>query len=148
MFGQMVRGFLEDGAMDSILSAELATLLARALVLLHSAVVGVTVAGGIAVVLGRFSRVHRRDYFAIAFFACSMGQLLSLVLTGGCIFTQWERQLLSVAGQPWSFDGTFLQRFFPWLPDRFATTGVPCLAFGALGGAIVQVVFAVRRGAE
>ena len=51
MFGQMVRGFLEDGAMDSILSAELATLLARALVLLHSAVVGVTVAGGIAVVL-------------------------------------------------------------------------------------------------
>ena len=66
---------------------------ANLLLLLHAVAVGITVGGFVAMLTGRFARFHRRDYFAWAFIICCGGQILSLVLTGGCVFTQWERVL-------------------------------------------------------
>jgi len=119
--------------------------IARGLALLHAVVVAVTVAGGVAIFTGRFRQFRRGDLFAWAFLACSLGQLVSLALTGGCILTTWQRQLLLHAGDVKPFAGTFLQRYLPWLPNWFAVHGVPVLTLGALVGASIQAVAAVRR---
>ena len=129
----------------NLISSESALWWARGLALLHASVVAVTVAGAIAIFTGRFRRFRPRDYFAWTFFACCVGQLVSLVLTGECIFTSWGRELLAMAGQRHSYTGTFLQRLLPWLPDRFASQGVPLLTLGALVGALIQASLALRR---
>lgn len=99
---------------------------ARSLALLHALIVGVTVAGGIAIFTGRFRQFRRDDFFAWAFIACCLGQLISLILTGGCILTIWQRQLLLQAGVRDPFSGTFLQSYIPWLPNWFAVGGCRC----------------------
>lgn len=121
---------------------------ARVLAVLHAFVVAITVAGGVAVFTGRFRQFRATDGFAWAFLACALGQLVSLVLTGGCILTTWQRELLLRAGAPDPFPGTFLQRYLPWLPDWVAVRGVPLLTLGALVGATVQVVHSARRGRD
>lgn len=117
----------------------------RGLALLHALIVAITVAGGLAIFTGRFRQARLDDLFAWAFFACCVGQLISLVLTGGCILTRWQRELLLRAGETEAFSGTFLQRYMPWLPNWFAVSGVPLLSLAALVGATVQVVAAIRR---
>jgi hypothetical protein len=129
----------------SLIPSESAIWWARGLALLHAGVVAVTVAGGVALFTGRFRAFHLGDYFAWTFFACCVGQLISLVLTGGCIFTSWEREMLAIAGQRHSYTGTFLQRLFPWLPDEFVSQGVPLLTLGALMGAVIQASLALKR---
>lgn len=118
--------------------------IARGLALLHALIVAITVAGGVAIFTGRFRQFRRDDIFAWAFFACCLGQMISLVLTGGCILTTWQRELLLRAGVAVPFSGTFLQRYLPWLPNWFAVGGVPLLTLGALLGASVQVVASIR----
>lgn len=119
--------------------------LARGLALFHALVVAITVAGGIAIFTGRFRRFRVGDFFAWAFFACCLGQLISLALTGSCILTIWQRELLLHTGEAKPFSGTFLQRYLPWLPNWFAVNGVPLLTLGALVGASIQVVASIRR---
>jgi hypothetical protein len=118
---------------------------ARGLALLHAVVVAITVAGGVAIFTGRFREARLDDLFAWAFVACCVGQLISLVLTGGCILTAWQRELLLRGGEADPFSGTFLQRYLPWLPSWFAVSGVPLLTLGALVGAGVQVVGSIRQ---
>ncbi len=130
--------------MTSLACCDDALFLARALAILHALVVGVIVAGTVAVVFGRFRHFRRDDLFAWAFFACCLGQLLSLALTGGCIFTNWQKELLLQSGETEPFSGTFLQRYLPFLPDWFAHRGVPLLTLAALIGAGVQVAAALR----
>ena len=96
----------------SLIPAGSAIWWARGLALVHACVVAVTVAGGVAIFTGRFRRFHLGDYFAWAFVVCCAGQLISLALTGECVFTSWERELLAIAGQRHSYTGTFLQRLF------------------------------------
>jgi hypothetical protein len=119
--------------------------LARGIALLHSLVVAITVAGGIAIFTGRFRKFRRDDLFAWASFACCLGQVISLGLTGGCILTTWQRELLLRAGEVHTFSGTFLQRYLPWLPNWFAVRGVPLLTLSAFVGAGVQVAATIRR---
>lgn len=123
---------------------------ARALASVHALIVATTVAGGVAIFTGRFRHFRPGDLFAWAFIACSLGQLISLVLTGGCILTTWQRELLLRAGEADPFPGTFLQRYLPWLPNWLAVRGVPLLTLGALAGASVQMASSLakrRRGA-
>ena len=119
--------------------------LARVLALLHALIVGITVAGGIAIFTGRFRQFRREDLFAWTFIACCLGQLISLALTGGCVLTDWQRQLLLHAGEGKPFAGTFLQSYLPWLPSWFAVRGVPLLTLAAMIGATIQIVASVRR---
>jgi hypothetical protein len=65
--------------------------LANGILILHSIVVGITVAGGVAIFTGRFARFHKKDYFALAFIACCLGQILSLLFTGG-VYSQSGRR--------------------------------------------------------
>ncbi|NBV47348.1 MAG: DUF2784 family protein [Planctomycetia bacterium] len=118
---------------------------ARGLALIHTLIVGITVAGGVAIFTGRFRQFRRDDFFAWAFLACCLGQLISLVLTGGCVLTDWQRQLELQWGEGGRMPATFLQRFLPWLPDWFALRGVPLLTLAALSGATIQIVGAVKR---
>ena len=118
---------------------------ARCLALIHAIIVAITVAGGVAIFTGRFRHFRLDDFFAWAFIACCVGQLISIVLTGGCIVTAWQRELLLRAGEADAFSGTFLQRYLPWLPNWFAVTGVPLLTLGALTGAGVQIMGSIRK---
>jgi hypothetical protein len=118
---------------------------ARVLAFVHTLIVAITVAGGVAIFTGRFRHFRLDDFFAWAFIACCVGQLISLVLTGGCILTTWQRELLLRAGEADVFSGTFLQRYLPWLPNWFAVRGVPLLTLGALAGAGVQIVGSIRK---
>ena len=118
---------------------------ARGLALLHALIVGITVAGGIAIFTGRFRHFRRDDVFAWAFIACCLGQLISLALTGGCVLTDWQRQLALHEGGGERLSGTFLQSCLPWLPAWCAVRGVPLLTLAALTGATMQIVGSVRR---
>jgi hypothetical protein len=120
--------------------------LADAVLVVHGLVVGVTVAGGVAIFTGRFAKFHARDVFAWSFLACCAGQLASLLLTGGCILTQWERQLRHQADPSARFSQTFLQHYLPFLPNWFTAT-VPLLTLAAAVGAALQAYSAWRRRA-
>ena len=112
--------------------------------MLHATVVGITVAGGIAIFTGRFAKFHKKDFFAWAFIVCSFGQIFSLLFTEGCIFTEWERSIRRKSDPTASYSDTFLQEYLPFLPEGFIQA-VPFLTLGALIGAIIQIYFARKR---
>lgn len=118
--------------------------LADGLLILHAVVVGITVAGGVALFTGRFAKFHKKDFFAWTFIACSFGQIISLVFTGGCIFTAWEKELRLQADPTALYSKTFLQEYLPFLPEDFVQA-VPFLTLGALIGTIIQIRFAIKR---
>lgn len=118
--------------------------LANGLLLLHAIVVGITVAGGIALFTGRFAKFNKYDVFAWAFIACSFGQIISLIFTGGCIFTKWEKELRLQVDPSATFAKSFLEEYLPFLPTWFITY-VPVITLGALIGALVQIYFAIKR---
>jgi hypothetical protein len=121
--------------------------LANGILILHTIVVGITVAGGIAIFTGRFAKFHKKDFFAWAFIACSFGQILSLLFTGGCLFTEWGKNIRLKADPTSSYSKTFLQEYLPFLPDRLIHA-VPFLTVGALFGAIIQIYFAIQKKKE
>ena len=51
-------------------------LIANGILIIHAIVVGITVAGGVAIFTGRFAKFHKKDFFAWAFIACSFGQII------------------------------------------------------------------------
>lgn len=118
--------------------------LANGILVLHAVVVGITVAGGVALFTGRFSKFHKRDIFAWAFIVCSFGQIISLIFTGGCVFTTWERNIRLRADPTSSYSTTFLQEYLPFLPSGFIQA-VPFLTLGALVGAVIQIRTAMKR---
>jgi len=117
---------------------------ANAILVLHTIIVGITVAGGIALFTGRFARFHKKDFFAWAFILCSFGQIFSLIFTGGCILTEFEKQIRAHAEPTNAFSKTFLEEYMPFLPEGFIQA-VPFLTLGALIGAIIQIYFAIGR---
>jgi hypothetical protein len=106
-------------------------LIADGILILHAIVVGITVAGCVALFTGRFAKFHKKDFFAWAFIVCSFGQIISLVFTGGCILTTWEKELRLQADPTASHSETFLQEYLAFLPDGFVHN-VPFLTLGAL----------------
>lgn len=117
---------------------------ANGILILHAIVVGITVAGGIALFTGRFAKFHKRDFFAWAFIVCSFGQIISLVFTGGCVFTEWEKNIRLRVDPTSSYSTTFLQEYMPFLPEGFINA-IPFLTLGALAGAIIQIRYAIKR---
>ena len=118
--------------------------LANGLLILHAIVVGITVAGAIALFTGRFAKFHKKDFFAWTFIVCAFGQIISLILTGGCVFTEWEKKIRLQADPTASYSKTFLQEYLPFLPEGFIHA-VPFLTLGALIGALIQIRFAIKR---
>ena len=118
--------------------------LANGILLIHTIVVGITVAGGIAIFTGRFAKFHKKDFFAWAFIICSFGQIFSLLFTGGCVFTKWEKKLRLQSDPSAKYAKTFLEEYLPFLPTWFINY-VSIITLGALIGAIVQIYFAIKR---
>lgn len=118
--------------------------LANGILLLHATVVGISVAGGIALFTGRFAKFYKKDFFAWAFLICAFGQILSLLFTGTCVLTKWERNIRLKADPSSTYSKTFLQEYLPFLPEGFIQS-VPFLTLGALIGAIIQIRLAVQR---
>ena len=118
--------------------------LANGILMLHAIVVGITVAGGIALFTGRFAKFHKKDIFAWAFIVCAFGQIISLLLTGGCIFTELEKKFRLQADPTSSYSKSFLQEYLPFLPDGFIKA-IPLLTIGALIGAIIQISYAIKH---
>ncbi len=118
--------------------------LANGLLILHVIVVGITVAGAVALFTGRFAKFHKKDFFAWAFIVCSFGQIFSLILTGGCVFSEWEKNIRLQADPTASYSKTFLQEYLPFLPEGFIHA-TPFLTLGALIGALIQIRFAIKR---
>ncbi len=119
-------------------------ILANMLLLVHMLVVGITVAGGVALFTGRFAKFHKADIFAWAFITCSFGQLISLLFTGGCVFTKWERALRQRANPSADFAKTVLEEYLPFLPEGFIDA-VPFLTIAALIGAFLQIRSGTKR---
>lgn len=115
-----------------------------AILLFHSIVSGITIAGCIALLAGRFTKFHKYDYFAWAFFICTIGQLISLVFTGGCILTDWEKNLRYKIDPRSVYSKTFLQEYLPFLPDGFIDS-IPFITVGGLVGAIIQIRIALKN---
>ncbi len=118
--------------------------LANGILILHAIVVGITVAGGVALFTGRFKKFHKTDIFSLSFIACCFGQIISLVLTGGCVFTTWEKAIRLQADPNSSYSNTFLEEYLPFLPQGFIKA-IPILTVGAVVGAFVQIYFAYKR---
>lgn len=121
--------------------------LANVIVLLHALVVGVTVAGTVAIFTGRFRRFRPGDLFQWAFLGCCVGQILSLGFTGGCFLTQWERDLRNAAVPGTAYAGTFLGHYLSFLPD-WVTRWLQPLFLGAAAGGLLQGLAEWRRRAR
>jgi Protein of Unknown function (DUF2784) len=113
--------------------------LAKLVSVAHAGIVGITVYGLVAVLLGRFSSGSLEHPFAWIFLAVCMSQLVSYAVFRECILTRWEKTLLEQAGSPRTYTGTFLQRFIPELPDNVAHTGVPLIVLAILFGLLLQL---------
>lgn len=114
------------------------------ILLVHSVVVGVTIAGCIALLTGRFTKFHKRDYFAWLFMIFTVGQIISLIFTGGCFLTDLENNIRLQVDPNSTYSKTFLQEYMPFLPDGFIDA-IPFITIGGLIGAIIQIRFALRR---
>ncbi|WP_027002325.1 hypothetical protein [Hugenholtzia roseola] len=114
------------------------------ILLVHSVVVGVTIAGCIALLTGRFTKFHKKDYFAWLFMIFTIGQMISLFFTGGCFLTDIEKKIRLEIDPTSTYSKTFLQEYLPFLPDGFIDS-IPFITLGGLIGAIIQIWFAIRR---
>ncbi len=113
------------------------------IVLIHSVVVGVTVAGFIAVLTGRFTKFHKKDYFAWLFLIFTVGQIISLIFTGGCFLTDIEKNIRLKVDPNSTYSKTFLQEYLSFLPYGFIDA-IPFITIGALIGAIIQIRLALK----
>lgn len=89
---------------------------ANAVALIHAALIALVVGGAlVALTPGVVSRFPR---WLIALYLVSMGgTLLSDLILGECILTQWERTLREHSSSGSAYPETFLQHYFGFLPS-------------------------------
>src|SRR6476469_3351615 len=96
----------------------MAEFLANAIALIHAALIALVVGGALVAltpqVASRFPR-----WLIAAYLASVGGTLLSDLILGECILTQWERTLRDAAVPGSAYSGTFLQHYFGFLPSAW-----------------------------
>jgi hypothetical protein len=93
----------------------MAELLANAVALVHAALIALVVGGALVALTPRV--VLRFPRWLIAAYLISVGgTLLSDLILGECIMTQWERSLRNHASPGGAYGETFLQHYFGFLP--------------------------------
>lgn len=85
-----------------------------------------------------------RDLFQWVYLACCVGQLLSLVFTGGCFLTVWEKELRNSIAPGTAYAGSFLDHYLPFLPN-WVTRSLQPLSLGAVAGRLLQGLIEWRR---
>ena len=91
-----------------------------------------------------FGLLRRRPVMSSALFCLLLSLILSELLTGGCLLTTWEVQLLNRAEPGSAYEGSFLTHYFPFVPPAvFFQGGPPFVVAGAI--AIPFWMFFERR---
>jgi hypothetical protein len=91
-------------------------ILANAIALVHAVLIALVVGGAlVALTPGVVSRFPR--WLIAAYLISVGGTLLSDLLLGECVLTQWERTLRDAAVPGSAYGGTFLQHYFGFLPS-------------------------------
>jgi hypothetical protein len=117
---------------------------ANGIVVIHLMIVGIIVYGGIGIFTGRYAKHDRRDYFAWAFVLCALGQLASHIVTGGCIFTAWEKSMRLSVNPKYDYSATFIQEYLPFIPEGLIQS-IPYITLIALVVAVIQMRNATKR---
>ncbi|MFN5867443.1 MAG: hypothetical protein ACK45R_10660 [Candidatus Kapaibacterium sp.] len=120
------------------------TLVIGAVFLVHVAVIAIVLYGWVGVWTKRFLRFHRKDTFVYVFFTCGFGQVISEAITGRCVLTDLEKSLRYNLAPTTAFNTSFLQHYFPFLPQPFIDA-VGLITLACMIVALVQVGIAVRR---
>jgi len=93
----------------------MAVLVANAIALLHALLIALVVGGALVALTPRL--VLRFPRWLIAAYLISVGgTLLSDLILGDCLLTQWERTLRDQAAPGSAYGETFLQHYFGFLP--------------------------------
>jgi hypothetical protein len=94
----------------------MAELLANAIALIHAALIALVVGGALVALTPRVALRFPR-WLIVAYLLSVVGTLLSDLILGECIMTQWERTLRNQAAPGSAYSGTFLQHYFAFLPS-------------------------------
>jgi hypothetical protein len=94
----------------------MAELFANAMALVHAALIALVVGGALVALTPRV--VSRFPRWLIAAYLISVGgTLLSDLILGDCILTQWEKTLRDQSAPGSAYGETFLQHYFGFLPS-------------------------------
>jgi hypothetical protein len=93
----------------------MAELLANAIALIHALLIALVVGGALVALTPRV--VLRFPRWLISAYLVSVcGTLLSDLILGDCLLTQWEKTLRDQASPGSAYGETFLQHYFSFLP--------------------------------
>ncbi|HSS50694.1 MAG TPA: DUF2784 family protein [Thermoanaerobaculia bacterium] len=94
----------------------MAELLANVIALIHAALIALVVGGALVALTPRVAARFPR-WLIGAYLISVGGTLLSDLILGECILTQWERTLRDQAAPGSAYGETFLQHYFGFLPS-------------------------------
>lgn len=119
-------------------------LLADAIALIHALLIALVVGGALVALTPRVA--SRFPRWLIAAYLISVGgTLLSDLILGDCILTQWERTLRDHAAPGSAYDGTFLQHYFGFFPSGLTQPSHFPSYLGVILGVTAWAVLQVRR---
>jgi hypothetical protein len=116
---------------------------AAAIATVHCGLVVLVVSGSVAAIFGL---LRRRPGMSIALSLLLSSLILSDVLTGGCLLTTWEVNLLNQASPGSAYQGSFLDHYFGFVPPWFhAKVGPPIVVCGFLAAPFWLTIERRRR---
>jgi len=96
----------------------MAEIAANAIALIHAVLIALVVGGALVALTPRVA--SRFPRWLIAAYLISVGgTLLSDLILGDCILTQWERTLRNQSAPGSAYGETFLQHYFGFLPSAW-----------------------------
>jgi Protein of Unknown function (DUF2784) len=96
--------------------------LANTVALIHALLMALVIGGALVAVTPRV--ISRFPRWLVVAYLVSVGlTLLSYLFFGDCLMTQWEKALRDQASPGSAYGGTFLQRYFGFLPAGLTQPG-------------------------
>jgi protein-S-isoprenylcysteine O-methyltransferase Ste14 len=121
-----------------------AELLANAIALIHAALIALVVGGALLALTPRVASRFPRWLIA-AYLLAVGGTLLSDLILGECVLTQWERTLREQAAPGSAYRDTFLQHYFGFLPAALTQPSYFPSYLGAILGITAWAFLQLRR---
>jgi hypothetical protein len=122
----------------------MAELLANAVALIHALLIALVVGGALVALTPRVALRFPRWLIA-AYLISVGGTLLSDLILGECILTQWERTLRDHAAPGSAYQETFLQHYFGFLPAGLTQPSHFPSYLGVVLGVTAWAFLQVRR---
>jgi hypothetical protein len=109
----------------------------------HCILVVMVVTGSVCAILGL---LRGRPKHSVALMLLLLALILSDVLTGGCLLTTWEMDLLNRAAPGSAYEGSFLDHYFGFIPPAVHAQFGPLLVVTGFLAAPFWLLFDWRRG--